>query len=510
MIFKSPVRKVFFVSLALALASPAAASADLVQSLESGDFSGLVPLKREAEKKGQAEIVRYYSALEKFYQGDLEGADAALASGELLRDSDPALWLKNYLDRALPLREALAVYESEHFILYVRKKDAFLKDYAFEALEKAYRELGKDFNLFPKQKVPVEIYPSREEFSRASTLTMEILDRSGAVGICKFRRLMIVSPEQFMFGYRWLDTLSHEYVHYLVNLQSAARCPLWLHEGIAKYLETRWRLSEPDFLTPGNRTELVRALKDDKLIPFARMEPSMVYLDNQEQVRQAFSQVSHAAHAIEKIGGNRGAIMGILREMAAGKTRAQAFEAALKMSDQNFEAKWREVLRSEDLKESPGSAPDVLKSGNEANEVDELVTTDARAHLRLGDRMKQAGQDAVALIQYEKALKLEPNNPVVLAKAARLHLAAENFEKAAPLLERCVKENPNYATGFVLLGEEKMRGKKWKEALEYFYEANALNPFNPKVHRKLAEIHAALGDADASAREASAAAGLER
>ena len=106
---------------------------------------------------------------------------------------------------------------------------------------------------------------------------------------------MIISPQQLAFGYRWLDTLAHEYAHYLVNLLSAGRCQLWMHEGIAKYLETRWRLNDPEFLTPGNRTELARAVKDDYLVPFSRMAPSMVYLKDQTEVRKAFSE----GHAVD-------------------------------------------------------------------------------------------------------------------------------------------------------------------------------------------------------------------
>ncbi len=476
--------------------------ADSLRVLESGDFSYLKELEAGAEREKNPASRSYFQALEKFYKGQLDEADQLLSGSGTL---DEAGWLKRYLREVMPLREPMKIYESEHFTLRLPERDSFLTTYAFEALEKAYLELGRDFDLYPKEKVPVEIYPTREMFSKSSTLSVEILDRSGAIGICKFRRLMILSPEQLAYGYRWLDTLSHEYVHYLINVKSRAQCPLWLHEGIAKYLETRWRRADPEYLTPGNRTELVRALKDNKLIPFARMEPSMVYLDNQEQVRQAFSQVSHAAGSIEKMK-NRGAIMEILQELAKGKSRPEAFFTALSMNDKDFEAKWKEILEKENFEESPGASPDVIKLSGQSSEIDELVSTDARAHVRLGDRMKQIGEPQAALIQYEKALKIEPNNPVALVKSAQSYGALGKLEASVSNLKRCVRENPNYPTGFVALGREMIRQEKWEEAKKYFNEANALNPFNPEVHEKLSVIYKGLEDDSASQSESSIAA----
>ena len=42
-------------------------------------------------------------------------------------------------------------------------------------------------------------------------------------------------------GYDWLDTVSHEYVHLVVSRKSRNTVPIWMHEGLAKYLESRWR-----------------------------------------------------------------------------------------------------------------------------------------------------------------------------------------------------------------------------------------------------------------------------
>jgi len=52
---------------------------------------------------------------------------------------------------------------------------------------------------------------------------------------------MVTSPKALLRGYPWLDTVSHEFVHYLVTQKGRNNVPIWLQEGLAKFLETRWR-----------------------------------------------------------------------------------------------------------------------------------------------------------------------------------------------------------------------------------------------------------------------------
>ena len=482
--------------LALSLA-PAAVRADPLMDLEAGNFAGLEKSRAEAESAGRAGEAEYDRALDLFYHGDLSGAESLLAT--VSTETVPsAAWLKNYLKEVRPVVDRLQPHESEHFVLRTDPDDGFLADYALKTLEKAYRTNGAELDEFPQGKVPVEIYRRREDFIAASTLSDETLERSGAIGICKFRRLMILSPENLAFGYRWLDTLAHEYTHFLINAASGGRCPLWLHEGTAKHLETLWRMKVPETLTPGNRTELARALKDDKLVPFSRMEPSMVYLDNQEQVRLAFSEVADAARTIQALKPH--GLRLILRELAAGHSRAEAFQTVLGLTMDGFESRWKENLRKEDLQESPGSAPDVLELGK-GDEIEAFAGPGIRAHIRLGDRMRLAGENEAALIQYRRALDQEPDNPVALVKAARTLVALGRGKEAVGALETSVRENPNYEPAFLLLGERKLSQGDAAGAQSCFSEANALNPFNPQVHLGLAQSLQALGKNAEAQRE---------
>ncbi|MBI2119257.1 MAG: hypothetical protein HYT97_06495 [Elusimicrobia bacterium] len=390
-----------------------------------------------------------------------------------------AVFLVNGCFAEEPFSLTFETKESEHFVFKARKEEFFLAQYALETLESAYQEIGQTLEVFPKEKIPVEIYATPETFSLGTTLAKEIIEKSGTVGVCKFGKLMILSPEQLPYGYRWLDTLSHEYLHFLIELKSRSSCPLWLHEGIAKYLETRWRFKNPSYLTPGNRTELVQALKDEKLISFSKMEPSLVYLKDQNEIRLAFSQTSHAVYFMEHL--KRKAIPKILEELGRTKTKDEAFKSIFKLSLKEFEEAWKEFLKKEDLAVAPGALRDQLNIKASGDELEEITGADSRGLIRLGDRMLLNKSQDAALILYEKALKLEPSNPVALTRAARLCLEQGKKNMGLEYLGKCVKENPNYCPAYLALAEEMILAKNWPEALKLAKEANGINPFNPRI-----------------------------
>src|SRR5207245_617002 len=85
--------------------------------------------------------------------------------------------------------------------------------------------------------------------------------------LCKYNRLMITSPRALLRGYAWLDTLSHEFVHYLVTRKGRNAVPIWLQEGLAKFLETRWRGAPGLAVDEMSTTLLTTAARDRKLFP---------------------------------------------------------------------------------------------------------------------------------------------------------------------------------------------------------------------------------------------------
>ncbi|MFN0117333.1 MAG: tetratricopeptide repeat protein [Elusimicrobiota bacterium] len=399
-------------------------------------------------------------------------------------------WFKNYLEGLIVVSEPLIRFDSAHFTLYVPKGAEFLKEYALPMLEDMGNYVEKNFQHRPKRKIIVEIYPDSDHFSIASTLSPQILENSGAIGICKFHRLMIMSPQALPLGYRWMDALAHEYMHLIINELSGSRAELWIHEGTARYFETAYRLNPPTFLSPDQKTKLIEAKEKGTLVPFKKMSPSMVYLKDQDEVSLAFGQVSHAVcQLVEKKGAS--SYGRFLRGLKSGLFETE-FKKHFEDSPEEFEILWKEKLGGEKWEKSVGAMSDKVIFG--AFEEENLLGASAQGMVRLGDRMRQRGLHEAALIEYEKALNIEPDNAILLLKAARSLLAQGNKEKAITYLRWAIKKNPNYGTPYIelapLVGDS--------DAIDFLKEANSINPFNPQIHKLLSEAYERVGESKKS------------
>ncbi|SVB46747.1 uncharacterized protein METZ01_LOCUS199601, partial [marine metagenome] len=109
---------------------------------------------------------------------------------------------KDLVDATHKTTKSFTTKESEHFIYrFQQGPDEILVHYATEVLEKSYEVLGKLFDYYPKEKVLVEFYPNQKLFSNISPLTLEDIATSGTVALCKYNRIMIISPGSLVRGY---------------------------------------------------------------------------------------------------------------------------------------------------------------------------------------------------------------------------------------------------------------------------------------------------------------------
>ena len=91
--------------------------------------------------------------------------------------------------------------ESAHFRLhYARGVDRVLVDRGLETLESCYAALAESFGVKPEEKVRVEVFPDPESFHKASTLTRNEIETSGTIALCKFNRLMMITPRAVLRG----------------------------------------------------------------------------------------------------------------------------------------------------------------------------------------------------------------------------------------------------------------------------------------------------------------------
>jgi tetratricopeptide (TPR) repeat protein len=403
-----------------------------------------------------------------------------------------------------------------HFIIrHAPGKDALLVPYALAALERAYAAIGDDFAERPTTPVRVEIYPDVADLAKVSTLTLQEIETSGTIALCKFNRLMIVSPRALLAGYPWLDTLAHEYTHFIISRSSHNSVPIWLHEGLAKFEERRWRAGPGGGLTPTMEHLLASALARRHLITFEQMHPSMAKLPSQEDTALAFAEVYMA---IEYLHGQIGwdGVRQIVARLRDGRSVPDAVGSVLGKSFEQFQEEWRAWLHGQHLRQRPGLIPTSLRfkkapgKGSEASEDDasQISEDKARKLARLGGMLRARHRLPAAAIEYEKAQALVgPGNLQVANKLARTYLEMGDPERAIKTAEPALELYPDQAAPSATLGEAWLQRGDPKKAEPYLEGALAVSPFDPLVHCGLAKIYRQRGDGRA-AREESACSAL--
>jgi tetratricopeptide (TPR) repeat protein len=437
--------------------------------------------------------VLYFASRVRFYEGNY--AESLRLLKDFTGAADALPGQEEFLEHVTNVYQTASKFQekaSPHFIFrYIQEKDEILVDYALPALEKAYEEIGRDLDCFPKDKIIVEVYPDVDSFCQASTLTKEEIDTSGTVAICMFNRLMITTPRVLLHGYSWLDTLAHEYVHYAINKKTRCRTPIWLHEGIAKYEEVRWRMSEGKELSRTSESLLAEAIENDYFITFEQMHPSLAKLKKHEDTVLAFAEVHKAIEYILEKGGYD-LLRKILELIAKGEPAENAVASALQVPFTQFEQEWQEYLRNSDLKKIPGIQVMPLhfkkneSDTGDVEDVSEIEAGEARKHAKLGDILRNENRPEAAIVEYEKAYEVAGLiSPQIMNKLALAYLLDTQYEKAEDILITTRHYYPEYPTTHVTLGELYQRRKEYDKAIESLTLASQINPYNPFVHQTL-------------------------
>ncbi|HJZ88895.1 MAG TPA: tetratricopeptide repeat protein [Polyangia bacterium] len=437
----------------------------------------------------------------RFLQGDYDGAAAKLRDA-IAHDRTNLAWkgLRDLVEATANLTRSFAETQSEHFILrYPKGPEEILVPYATEALEATRAALAADFGWAPPGKVRVEIYADVGDLATVSTLTLKEIETSGTIALCKWNRLMIVSPRALVRGYSWLDTLNHEYTHYVVTRLSHNAVPIWLHEGIAKFEEKRWRGPAGSGLTPMMEHLLASALKRGRLITFAEMHPSMAKLPSQEDTALAFAEVYAAIENIWKKTGWAG-VRKIVERMRDGASDTRAVADVMGEPFPEWEKSWKRYLLAQKYKLRPGLMPHRLKfkqgpaaarrsSKDDDEDTAELTVEKARRFARLAGLLRARGRTAAAVVEYEKAAaQLPGKEPLLQNKLGRAYLELGQLERAQSAAEAALEVYPEMPTPHVTLAEIALRKGDRTRAQEHFVAALRQNPFDPSVHCGLADL----------------------
>lgn len=470
-------------------------AADLIEALQLSE-AGKLLTELEQTYPDAAPVV-FQRALLAFYGGDYAGAAelAERAIQQIGEHQAPKPWLStreliaSTLDATRNYEHVLSP-DGRYSVAYPPGEDKVLLPYAFDVLRSMDHVLTDVVGVAVPGPIRLEVYPSAAALAQVSTLTLEQIETSGTVALCKWNRLMITSPRALVRGYPWVDTIAHELTHLYLSFVTQERAPVWLQEGTAKLLERRWRdPSAPFELDPTSRALLLRATRDNKLLSFDQLHPSIALLPSQDDATLAFAQVSTFMNTFVSTHGER-SLRDAFQQIARGTDARDALARAAGLKFSELERNWKATLP----KAAPGSAPRKLQrrfraSGNDTpDESQDVAVSEARRYLRIGDLLWSRQHVRGAMLEYEKAHHADADDPIVAARLARAALEAGDASRSLYAVEPLLSRYPEHAPTHAVRGAALHELGRLPEAHAALLEAVRINPFDPDPHCRLARI----------------------
>ena len=462
----------------------------------------------------------YLGGYAKFLEGDYTGAIAEL---NLAAQGAPAdVNVKELMALARAAADAVKDHKearSTHFLVRYPEEDAVLVPYALETLESAYAALASDLGFAAELPVRVEFYRSPSDLAAVSSLSAEEVERTGTIALCKWARLMVTTPRALSYGYPWLDSINHELIHYAVSQLTHDRAPVWMQEGLAKFLEKRWREPAGGRLAPAMEHLLAKALHGGKLISFDAMHPSMAKLPSAEDASLAFAEVATAIGTLHAQGG-MAALRAAIAAVADGADARKAVAAAAGGGWPEFERAWKSYMVGLKLKTYPGfdlPTTHIRKSAAIASQrkptEDEasggLKAAGPLRYLRLGNILLKRNRPRAAVLEYERGAhatfagergaagpEAAAANWLFPVKLGRTYLALAEPDQALHAVERTRAVYPDLPWPNLIAGQALLAKGVPRDAIPAFRASLATNPFDPAVHCGLADAYTQLPPAE--------------
>ncbi len=229
------------------------------QALDRNDFrQGRAFLALASEQDPRNARIYALAGRIAYLENDYAGAEQnwrhALQLEPQLRDVREQL---DRLGREKSLESGFETRERDNFVIkFEGARNREFADSLMQALRDAYREVGRDFDLYPDSPVPVIVYPQAD---------LGQLDYFPDWAAGTYDGKIRCGENIRTKGGQMKSVLYHEYAHVLVRMATGGNAPFWLNEGLAEY-EAR------QFKTPGmigGRERLLRT--SARLFPLSEL-----------------------------------------------------------------------------------------------------------------------------------------------------------------------------------------------------------------------------------------------
>ncbi|MCL6558192.1 MAG: hypothetical protein K6U74_05215 [Firmicutes bacterium] len=227
----------------------------------------------------------------------------------------------------------MAKLTSEHFYIKYMPEDRAEAMLVLETAEKFHTPVTEDFGFFPRRKIPLILYSSREELNRSFGWEA----KESAMGVYWAGAIRVLSPaawvgeidpkrarEVFISS----GPMAHELTHLMVDYLTGGNYPRWFTEGVAQWEE--YKLTGFQFNdAAGSLNQPLYSLKELTLDFDSLPNQSLAY-------RQSFAAVRYIVNFY-----GDDALLDLMKSLSKGHDFSEAMEKVLGLSPAAFEAKYQ-------------------------------------------------------------------------------------------------------------------------------------------------------------------------
>lgn len=303
--------------------------------------------------------------------------------------------------------------------------DRALMPLMVDTVNKARVALTRDLGVEWKRPTRITVVRDLLSLSAMTGLPYKAAQTTGTVAVAKWGRVTILSPRASKHGYPWRDTLTHELTHLAISMQSREHAPLWLHEGVARRQETRWRAPGPFDDRPSPESIVMRGIDLKLDLALDKLGPSIAMLPSADAAMVAFAEVTSFVRFFVETSGD-GALAKLLVTLRNTKSVDEALKQVSGDTLAQWDQKWRNHLAHRPKEPlSPlyglGGTPPGLG--------------DSRERSRLAELLFGRGHPSEALVELDKIPESLLSDPSLRYARGRVLEAKSDVRAAESLLE---------------------------------------------------------------------------
>jgi hypothetical protein len=263
------------------------------------------------------------------------------------------------------------------------ENDRALFPVVVDTVVKARAALTRDLGVEWKKPTRITVVRDLLSLSAMTGLPYKSAQTTGTVAVAKWGRVTLLSPRASRHGYPWRDTLTHELTHLAISMQTRERAPLWLHEGVARRQEVRWREPGPFDDRPTPESVVLRGMELKLDLALDKLGPSIAMLPSADAAMVAFAEVTSFVKYFVESSGMPDALPKLLLALRTAKSVDDALKQVSGETLAQWDVKWRaQLARRPKEPLSPlyglGGSPPGLGDSHERARLAELLL--ARGH----------------------------------------------------------------------------------------------------------------------------------